>query len=167
MMFFSELANMVKDKNKHIVFVGLGNKLRGDDGVGCYIVDRLREQINSENLHFFDVGETVENYICKILSFKPHCIIFIDATKNGVSTEDFLLIPLEKIKNYTFSTHNISLSTVIEFIQAYARQEFHCVPMIYVLAVKVRSTELSEQLSAETKTVADEIVTEIVKYISC
>lgn len=162
---FLKLSQLWQDRSKHIVFVGLGNKLRCDDAVGCYIVNQLKEKINLENFHFFDVGETVENYLTKILSVKPEYIIFVDAVKGNSQEENFLLLSPDKLQNYTFSTHNISLPTIVEYISKYVQEEFSYKPTIYVLAVKIKSTEFAEQLTEETKTIADEFVENFVKLL--
>lgn len=162
---FHKLVDIKKDKNQHVVFVGIGNKLRSDDAVGCYIVNRLKEKINLENFHFIDAGETVENYLNKILSYKPDYIIFVDAVKTEFCMKNFLLLSPDKLQNYTFSTHNISLPTLVEFVEKYAEQEMKYKPVIYILAVKIKTTKFAEQLSEETKMVADKFVEDIVKTV--
>jgi len=38
-------------KDKRILFVGLGNYQRGDDGVGLYIVEQLKSKCKKKILH--------------------------------------------------------------------------------------------------------------------
>lgn len=168
-LVFAKLKEILSPEilaGKHIVFVGLGNIYRGDDFVGCYIVERLKEKVDKKNFYFLNVGEVVENYINKILVIKPEYIFFVDALRTNNETEDVLLLTPQQVQNYTFSTHNISLSTIIDFIKLRAEEEFNFNPKIYIIAVKTVTTKLSEGLSEQTKSVADRFVEKFTNFIA-
>ena len=46
-----------------VVIAGIGNTLRGDDGLGCYLVNRLKGRIHALCI---DTGPTPENYVGKM-----------------------------------------------------------------------------------------------------
>ena len=60
-----ELAKLKNRLQGKALIVGIGNRLRGDDGVGPEIINRLSSPL--PHLLLFDVGETPENYLGKIV----------------------------------------------------------------------------------------------------
>ncbi|MCX7715847.1 MAG: hydrogenase maturation protease [Endomicrobia bacterium] len=157
------LVTKLRDKN--VVFIGLGNKLRCDDAVGCYIVEQLKERISLKNFIFFNVETNIENYINQIVNKQPDVIIFIDATKNipisGSENNDYILLTKDQLQNFTFSTHNISLSTIIEFILDQSKLNYNKSPLVYVMAVKIFSLELAAEMTLQSKHIADKIINDI------
>ena len=58
-----ELKNLLLKNDKRILFVGIGNLLKKDDGVGVYISSGIYNKLNIEAL---TVEVSLENYIGKI-----------------------------------------------------------------------------------------------------
>lgn len=154
-----DIENFFKNlKSKKIIFVGLGNVYRGDDGIGCYIIEGLQKKISLGNIYFFNVGVIIENYINKIIKLNSEAIIFTDAIRNKDFASEFCIFTKEEIKNYTFSTHNISLYTIVEYIQTQQYIKYRTKPEVYVLGVKTDSLDFVEILSEKTKNIADKII---------
>jgi hydrogenase maturation protease len=70
-----------------VVTLGIGNRLRGDDGAGPELATRLKEkwerfktynQIGGRRF-FIDAGESPEDWFVRILDLQPEVIIVIDA----------------------------------------------------------------------------------------
>ncbi|MEN3014172.1 MAG: hydrogenase maturation protease [Endomicrobiia bacterium] len=147
--------------DKKVVCVGVGNTLKGDDGVGCYIVEKLKNTINNKNFLFINAGVVIENYLDKIIKFAPDIVIFFDALKTNVECDCFIL-EKDQLHNYTFSSHNISLATIIEFLE----QNLNIKKASYfVVALKVLKTVFSESLSSSVKSLADKIVEVFLKVL--
>ncbi|MFN3551090.1 MAG: hydrogenase maturation protease [Endomicrobiia bacterium] len=151
-----EFFNSLKDKK--IVFIGLGNNYRSDDAVGCYIVEELQKRFYSDNIYFINSGIIVENYVNKIIKLNREVIIFVDAIRDKDFVNDFCIFTKDEIKNFTFSTHNISLSTIIEYLQTQQYIEYKLRPEIFVLGIKVNLLDFAEGLTEKTKNIADEII---------
>ncbi len=148
-----------KIKNKKVVFVGLGNKIKKDDSVGLYIVEKLKNFLQSKNFYFIEAGIVLENYLNKIIDLAADVILFFDALRNNSEIKDeFLLLKKEQIANYTFSTHNISLATILDFISELSKQQNKPIPDCYVLAVKIEDATLGEELTQQTLCRADNII---------
>jgi hydrogenase 3 maturation protease len=139
-------------KNKKVVFVGIGNTLRGDDGVGCYFVEELSKKIKNDKISFINAGLCVENYLSKIVKLNPEVVIFVDAYSGEVK-QPYLLLNKDEIQNLTFSTHNISLVTIIEFLEKDLTDT-----QFYVLAIKPQSLKIQERISEGTKKLVDTII---------
>ena len=65
-----------------IAILGFGNPVREDDGVGIYIIEKLKEHIGEkENLSIFDMGTSAFEILFKL---KGHArIILVDAVINS------------------------------------------------------------------------------------
>ena len=66
---------LMSQKDKKILFVGIGNLLKMDDGIGVYISRRIKERGSVSSL---TVEVSIENYIGKINSLKPDILVLID-----------------------------------------------------------------------------------------
>ena len=150
----TEPISVVKEfiKNKKVVFVGIGNTLRGDDGIGCYFVEELSKKIKNDKINFINAGLCLENYLSKIVKLNPEVVIFVDAYRGEVE-QPYLLLNKDEIQNLTFSTHNISLVTIIEFLEKDLVDT-----QFYVLAIKPQSLKIQERISEETKKLVDTII---------
>jgi hydrogenase maturation protease len=129
-----------------LLLCGMGNKERGDDGFGPYIVENVRE---TDNLKKIDCNLYPENYLNKIVSLNPDLIIFFDTVKKeGAKT--FLLRNDEIVTNnpISVSTHNLPFSAIYQFLRENSKAE------IFLLGVSVNSYQ---ELSTETKNIADRI----------
>ena len=59
-----------------VMLVGIGNRLRGDDGLGPELIARLRGRVEAELL---DCGEVPERYFGLIEEAQPEGILLVDA----------------------------------------------------------------------------------------
>jgi len=151
----TEPISVVKEfiKNKKVVFVGIGNTLRGDDGIGCYFVEELSKKIKNDKINFINAGLCLENYLSKIVKLNPEIVVFVDAYRGSKVEQSYLLLNKDEIQNLTFSTHNISLVTIIEFLEKDLVDT-----QFYVLAIKPQSLKIQERISEETKKLVDTII---------
>jgi len=108
-----QLHSLFNQYNK-LLFAGVGNVLRHDDGIGVYISGKIR---NTDNVASCIVGQSIENYIGKINKTKSDVLVVIDCVDLNEKPGQASLLPIDKIKDYTFNTHNISLNRVSDFFQ--------------------------------------------------
>ncbi len=98
---------------ERIVFVGVGNRLRGDDAIGPAIVDALKGRVP----HAIDAGIAPENYTGMIKRLRPLAIIFIDALDFGGVPGSVALIESWEIQRYGASTHGLSLEVAMDYLR--------------------------------------------------
>lgn len=157
----SDLEKFLLDiSKKRVAFIGVGNSLRGDDVVGCYVVDMLKSEIKDEKFLFINAGISVENYLNKIIEFKPDVVLFIDALRNKDLQKDFVILQKKDLQNYSFSTHNISFVTLIEYLQQQLEEA-----LFFLLAIKIESLDIKDTLTKNTKEIADIIVKIFLKVL--
>jgi hydrogenase maturation protease len=145
-----ELNNLISQKDKKVLFVGIGNLLKMDDGVGVYISKRIK---NTGHVSSLTVEVSIENYIGKINMMNPEILVLIDCTDLKSPAGTYKLLPINHIHDMTFNTHNISLKRL---------SEFFTMP-VYILAIQPEKIDFGENISYLVKAVADRIINQINK----
>jgi hydrogenase maturation protease len=135
-------------KDKKILFVGIGNLLKMDDGAGVYISKRIK---NNGNILKLTVEVSIENYIGKINNLNPDILVLIDCVDMKSEPGTIKLLDISQINDYTFNTHNISLKRLTEFFRMH----------VYVLAIQPEKIDFGENISYLVKAVADRIIKQI------
>lgn len=138
-----ELADLVS-RSRNLLFVGVGNLLKRDDGVGAVISKQIRER---PGLRALTVEVSIENYIGKIQSLSPEEMVIIDCMELGAAPGNWRLLELGSVEDLTFNTHNISLGRL---------EEFFTWPT-WVLGIQPRDLTLGEGLSSPVQQAAGEI----------
>jgi hydrogenase 3 maturation protease len=141
---FSELKALLL-KERKILFVGIGNILKSDDGVGVYISKRIK---NSNHIFSLTVEASIENYIGKINSIDPDILVLIDCADIKSPPGTCKLLPIGQVRDLTFNTHSISLSRLSEF---FAMQ-------VYILCIQPEKVDFGENISYIVMNVADELI---------
>lgn len=133
--------------NRRVLIVGLGNRLRSDDGAGSILAGRLK----SKGIYsVFDVETAFENYLGKFIKEDPESIIIIDAADFGGKPGEFREIGTDELETAGFySTHDASLSMSINYLQT------HIAADIIILAIQPKITVFGEKLSREVAKTLD------------
>jgi hydrogenase 3 maturation protease len=140
-----KLTALLSHNDRKILFVGIGNLLRQDDGAGVYISTRIRE---TDNIKVITPEVSIENYIGKINSTDHNTLVVIDCVDMNRPPGSFDLIPVEQVSDLTFNTHNISLKKLSEFF----RNE------LLILAIQPGTIAFGENLSYIVHEACDKII---------
>ena len=127
------------------LFVGIGNVLKSDDGIGVYIAKQIREK---DKIKTLVVEVSIENYIGKINSIPHDVLILIDAVNFQQEPGYFSLVTPDEIMDYAATTHNISISKLFGFFMS----------PVLILGIQPQSLSLGESISALVKKQADSIL---------
>lgn len=139
-----ELKDLL-ERASRLLFIGVGNVLKRDDGVGVVISKQIIERPAIKSL---TVEVSIENYIGKINSLEPREIVIIDCMELGHSPGTYRLVALDDVEDITFNTHNISLGRLGDFF----------LYPTYVLGIQPDSVEFGEYLSPPVQDAARRIV---------
>ncbi len=137
--------NILKGK---VVIVGIGNILRGDDGFGPALVEKLKE---NEKLICIDAGSTPESYTRNIISANPDVILLADAVHLNHKVGEYEILGKNDIVKSGLTTHDISPRMFIEYLESQIRAE------IYMVGIQPQNLSLGEDLSEPVKKSLDEI----------
>lgn len=146
-MELTKLKNRLQGK---VSIVGIGNRLRGDDGVGPEIIKRVENSLPS--LLLFDVGEAPENYLGKIVKQKPDAIVFIDAVDFDAPPGTIKVVETDDIRNESLSTHNVSLNLVAKYLQKETSAD------VFLLGIQPETTEFGREIYRQVRESLGKIV---------
>jgi hydrogenase 3 maturation protease len=93
----------------------IGNQEGGDDGIGPYIAERLKNESSHDMV--LDCGTVPENYTGVIKRQQPKTLILIDAAEMNLPPGEIRIIPRGKIGTMHLSTHGIPLSVFIDYME--------------------------------------------------
>ncbi len=136
-----------KFKNKKVLFFCIGNRLKGDDGVGEYIYEKL---IIRKNIYKINAGNAPVNYIGKVEKILPDIVIIIDCVNSGKDPGTVIFTESSKIYSSPIDTHS---GLINEFIKLMDPS-----PKWYILGIQPLSLADIEKISDVVKNTADELI---------
>ena len=143
-----------------IALVGVGNTLRGDDGVGVLLVRDLIEFFEeSSNVFIIEAGSAPENITGYLRNFEPDFILFIDAAQMGKGPGEVGIWSYSECGGNQISTHGLPLSLLCAYLEA----EMGCT--IAVLGIQPFDIGFERQISEQVAQAFGEVVTAIVSVI--
>lgn len=145
---FKELDKLLAGKNRKILFAGIGNVLKSDDGAGVYISSRIR---GNDKIIPLTVETGIENYIGKINSLNPDILVLIDCVEMKLPPGSVKILNINQIQDLTFNTHNISFSRLPDFFKM----------PVYILAIQPENILFGENISYIVKDISDKIINQI------
>ena len=133
---------MRMQKEKNILVVGVGNTLRGDDGIGASVCNAV------EQLHLPGISTTTTHqlHIEQAESFSEYdIVIIVDAAVTGdgvVFTE-----VTEECRDTSPASHHINASTLLALLKQLYKKDIR----MMLCAVRGENFEMGEQLSTNAK----------------
>lgn len=119
---------------------GIGNILLGDDGIGVYVVENIKEKLLNKNMEVI-IGETDYLYCLEEID-KDDLVIIVDSTYLGKEAGTITLLNLEEcdkfIDNINFQ-HEVNLVKALRYEKNYIKG--------YLIGVEVDKVAYSLQIS--------------------
>ncbi|MFA6320959.1 MAG: hydrogenase 3 maturation endopeptidase HyCI [Candidatus Omnitrophota bacterium] len=138
-----EVKSAIRTKvSGKVSIVGLGNIIRGDDGLGPKLIEMLKKR--SVGASLFDCGTAPENYIFPILSTSCDTVVLIDAADIGTAPGGIKIFALDEISNVSFSTHNPSPRLFTDLLKT-GKDDMN----IFVISIQPKTTALGAPMSSE------------------
>jgi hydrogenase maturation protease len=126
----------MRANNPHILILGIGNYLMGDEGVGVHTALRLQEMDLPEQIEIVD-GGTGGFHLLQY--FEDHdTVILIDATLDGNAPGTIRLIKPRFAKDFprAMSTHDIGLRDMVSALQWMEKM-----PEIYLFVTSIETIQ--------------------------
>ena len=130
------------------VVLGIGNRLRGDDGAGSIIAERLAQRGFT---NAFDCGGVPENFLGKVARLQPPDILFVDAVDFDAEPGAIGFFGGESFQAQSISTHAAGLSPALEFLAA------ECDAVCWVLAIQPADVAYGADLSGPVERAIEKI----------
>jgi hydrogenase maturation protease len=149
------------------LILGIGNTIRGDDGIGIYIARSIKKELISADIDVLETHEAGINLLELIAGYQK--IVIIDSIKsyNGkpgsvyrFGRDDF------RKKQPFFSSHQIGLSALFDFAE---RTNPEILKDITIYGVEVEkndvfSEEITDKVKKSIPKVVKQVKTEIKKW---
>jgi hydrogenase 3 maturation protease len=123
----------------------IGNRDGGDDAVGPYIADKLK----NTNINVLDCGTIPENYTFDVRKSNPDLVVIVDAVEMNLNPGEIRIIPKEKIGVAHISTHGIPISVLIKYLERSIKE---------IIFIGIQPVKMSGKMSEIVKRSADELV---------
>ncbi|MBN1465752.1 hydrogenase maturation protease [candidate division KSB1 bacterium] len=116
-MNFIDFKKSINKPADQVVFVGLGNKARGDDVAGLLFLRELKKRPEYQLSSFIEAATNPENYLERILDFHPLLVVFVDAANVGTTPGDMEWIDSGDLDTARISTHAFHISLVEHYLK--------------------------------------------------
>lgn len=152
-----DLHHLATALTGRVCILGVGQRMRGDDGAGSWLAERLVGRISAP---VFDGGSAPENYLEKVAALKPDTVLIVDAVDFGGAPGECRLFRAEKVGPGRLSTHAPSLALVAEYLRSRGTMG------VALLAIQPSSTNLGQPLSDTVRRVVDDIASRLQQMFS-
>ena len=98
--------------------MGVGNILRGDDGIGSFIANSFE----ADDWLSLDCGVVPENFTSIVKKNNPDLVVIIDVVEMELEPGEFKIISPDKIKDMHLTTHTIPLSFLISYLESFTQK---------------------------------------------
>lgn len=147
----TELGQLKELRGLAAVIVTIGNTLKGDDGAGPLVCERLRRAGISAEL--IDAGTVPENYIRPIVEKAPQVLLVVDAINFGAPAGTIRIFEPEQLSSHVISTHTLSPRLFVELVRGRAKLD------VYFIGIQPARVEfgrpVSEQVSSAVERLCD------------
>ena len=142
------LRQLNKLRNSATLIVGIGNLLKGDDGVGPLVCEQLAGKTSAE---LIDAGTVPENYIQPIIKKAPRNLLVIDAIDFGAPAGTIRIFEPERLNSHAFSTHTLSPRLFVDMVCQNIRIEDPAKrePDVYFVGIQPAQTQLGQSISPQ------------------
>jgi hydrogenase 3 maturation protease len=139
----TSLEDWIRDsvRGRRVAVVGVGNRLRGDDGAGPCVAQRLGAPAD---VLVIDAGTVPENYIGVLIERAPDVVLFVDALEFDAAPGACCLAALDALGARCSTTHAPSLALVSQILEP---EGIEC----FLIGIRPRSTADGEWLTADVE----------------
>lgn len=155
-------------KFKKTALLGFGNPARSDDGVGCYVIQQLKEQYQEkEGLTLIDMGTSAFEVLFQLKGNER--IIFIDGVINTGEPDGTLYhLPASEIdaaiqEDPMVFLHSLKWDQALSYAKKILQDDYPEDIGVYLIAIS--NTKMDIGMSPEVVAAADQLVGIIAKQL--
>jgi hydrogenase maturation protease len=144
-----------------IALMGFGNPVRSDDGIGIYVIEKLKTQLaDNEQVSVFDMGTSAFEVLFKLQGHQK--IIIIDAVINTNEVIGTIYkLPAEEIEGYIENDplvflHSLKWHQALSYAKKILQDEYPTDIEVYLIAVDDIKLEIA--LSEPVKEAGNKVV---------
>jgi len=155
----SQLREFFGEGERRVAIVGVGETLRGDDGVGQKIMEIMSESA-PRGVLLIDAGAVPEAYMGKLVEHGCTHVLLIDAANFRGEPGEVRLIDSSRIGGQAVSTHSLPLTLFITYIEKVLGAK------VLLLGVQPKSVKFNTGLSPEVTTAAHKVAALLMRLLA-
>jgi hydrogenase 3 maturation protease len=132
---------------KKYILMGIGNTLRGDDGIGSIIAQGFKDR----DWLSIDCGVVPENFTSIIKKNRPDLVVIIDAVEMELKSGEFRIISPYRISTLHLTTHSMPLSFLISYLKEYTQE-------LIFIGIQPKIIDYSNSVSPKVLKSSEEII---------
>ena len=151
-----------------IAIMGFGNPVRSDDGIGMYVIEKLKEVIGENDvINIFDMGTAAFEVLFGLKGHQK--IILVDAVVNSNEPVGTLFkVPASEVlaapeDNPLVFLHSMKWNQALSYSKKILQDEYPEDIQVYLIAVE--NTKLEVDLSKEVQDAGDKVVNLILEEL--
>ncbi len=133
--------------SKKYILMGIGNTLRGDDGIGSIVAQSFKDH----DWLSIDCGVIPENFTSIVKKNRPNLVVLIDAVEMGLKSGEFRIISLDRISTLHLTTHSMPLSFLISYLKEYTQE-------LIFIGIQPKIVNYSNSVSPKVLKSSEEII---------
>ena len=134
-----------------VLIVGVGDRLRGDDGAGSVTAGKIGDA-GLKTTRAIDTGTTPENHLEAIVNARADCVVFVDALAGEDAPGTVTVLRPHDVAETGTSTHMASLRMVFDYLSAAGIRDMR------VLGIQPQTTGISEGLSPRVREAVNTVI---------
>jgi hydrogenase maturation protease len=157
MSFAFDLAQILAQPTS---IVGIGNTLRSDDAVGCFIADQLAATLPNNTEHqVINAEDVIENHVFRIADSAVKHVLLIDAVQgSGQATGSLVLGRLADMEaGGGYSTHKLALAVAGDLLERHGKQ-------VYLLGIAAENIDFGLQMTQDIQDSAAAVIALVAKH---
>ncbi len=144
-----------------VCVLGVGNRIRGDDGIGPAVIDELEKTYSDEkDVLLLNVQASPESFVRSIETFRPDKMIIIDSVEMSGYPGEVRQIDYHTIRKHSLSTHKLPLTLFIDFLQR--KMKFK----LLFFGVQPKTIGFNKRMSGPVKRSIPDIVSLVSSHIA-
>lgn len=136
------LESIVHRLKGKVLILGVGNRLRGDDGAGPDLIKQLKGRVDAVLLN---CEEEPERFLDQIAAMKPDSILIVDALELKSHPGSVAFLEEDQMERRSLFSHHASLKLFIECVKGETGAK------VLVLGIQPKSIEIGQAMSSEVK----------------
>ncbi len=150
---------MEENKGNLTAVVGIGNELRGDDGIGSYIISALEmdETLEKDRIQLFNAGQD-PFFIIGIIE-KYEKVIIVDCAMIDKKPGEFIIVDSENIKKHEKSIRSVHSFSIVDAVDLSCRM--YPGRKISYVCIQPKDMNITFRISDELKEKTPEIISSI------
>ena len=158
---YSLMGLKLQTPTPRIGIIGIGHELRGDDGVGPFILQRLLSSLKPKETYLLvEAGPVPENYTRLLREFMPDLVILIDAADMHQPPGTIQWLSWQDSIGLSASTHSLPVHLFAEYLQLELKCE------ILLLGIQPLSLSMGTELSPVVRRSSKKVILGLTTLLS-